>query len=110
MCGRQGWTSLYHQLHTTTPDRIILQNGEHFVFLDAPVSLVDWVSLHDGGVKVLCEVKTFVAFTFLFPIFEYFQIGIIWEENGIICSTRSTLQTIRHKFREHGHQERKTRR
>ena len=36
--------------------------------------------------------------------------GIIWEENGMICSTRSTLQTIRHKFREHGHQERKTRR
>ena len=53
--------------------RIILQNGKHFVFLDAPVSLVDWISLHDGGVKELCEVKTFVAFTFLFPIFEYFS-------------------------------------
>ena len=73
MCGRQGWTSLYRQLHTTTPHRIILQNGEHFVFLDAPVSLVDWISLHDGGVKELCEVKIFVAFTFLFPIFEYFS-------------------------------------
>ena len=36
--------------------------------------------------------------------------GIIWKENGMICSARSTLQTIRHKFWEHGHQERKTRR
>ena len=37
VCGRQGWTSLYRQLHTTTPDRLISDKSQKKSVL--PISL-----------------------------------------------------------------------